>query len=151
MDDGVIRLVPAGDTEFAKDAAFGYKSSNLREVKLFNLSIWNGWPLIHTIKDSRFTCNFLDLNIVGGGENSRPHTSQQCNIYFYSTFKERWTRGCFWVSFQSAKGTEYCERKHDHTHARARAHTDTHKGRNTCTTNKLVEWLKWFVSFISLS
>ncbi|GMQ11552.1 hypothetical protein CsSME_00054150 [Camellia sinensis var. sinensis] len=25
------RLVPAGDTEFAKDAAFGYKSSNLRE------------------------------------------------------------------------------------------------------------------------
>lgn len=29
---GVCRLVPAGDTEFAKDAAFGYKSSNLREV-----------------------------------------------------------------------------------------------------------------------
>ncbi|KAJ0105252.1 hypothetical protein Patl1_19593 [Pistacia atlantica] len=27
----VDRLVPAGDTEFAKDAAFGYKSSNLRE------------------------------------------------------------------------------------------------------------------------
>ncbi|KAB1223159.1 putative oxidoreductase YgbJ [Morella rubra] len=25
------KLVPAGDTEFAKDAAFGYKSSNLRE------------------------------------------------------------------------------------------------------------------------
>ncbi|XVF09451.1 hypothetical protein REPUB_Repub07fG0093700 [Reevesia pubescens] len=25
------RLIPAGDTEFAKDAAFGYKSSNLRE------------------------------------------------------------------------------------------------------------------------
>ncbi|KAH9610731.1 hypothetical protein KSS87_022866, partial [Heliosperma pusillum] len=25
------RLVPAGDTEFAKDSAFGYKSSNLRE------------------------------------------------------------------------------------------------------------------------
>lgn len=28
----VRSLVPAGDTEFAKDAAFGYKSSNLREV-----------------------------------------------------------------------------------------------------------------------
>lgn len=28
----VHRLVPAGETEFAKDAAFGYKSSNLREV-----------------------------------------------------------------------------------------------------------------------
>jgi hypothetical protein len=26
------RLVPAGDTEFAKDAVFGYKASNLREV-----------------------------------------------------------------------------------------------------------------------
>jgi uncharacterized protein YgbK (DUF1537 family) len=26
------RLVPAGETEFAKDASFGYKSSNLREV-----------------------------------------------------------------------------------------------------------------------
>lgn len=26
------RLVPSGDTEFAKDASFGYKSSNLREV-----------------------------------------------------------------------------------------------------------------------
>ncbi|KAL6576382.1 hypothetical protein OROHE_000163 [Orobanche hederae] len=24
-------LVPAGETEFAKDASFGYKSSNLRE------------------------------------------------------------------------------------------------------------------------
>jgi len=31
------RLVPAGDTEFAKDAAFGYKSSNLRDVKLLIL------------------------------------------------------------------------------------------------------------------
>lgn len=29
---GVNSLVPAGDTEFAKDASFGYKSSNLREV-----------------------------------------------------------------------------------------------------------------------
>lgn len=28
----VNSLVPAGDTEFAKDASFGYKSSNLREV-----------------------------------------------------------------------------------------------------------------------
>ncbi|KAG6745758.1 hypothetical protein POTOM_050264 [Populus tomentosa] len=27
----VCRLVPAGDTEFARDASFGYKSSNLRE------------------------------------------------------------------------------------------------------------------------
>ncbi|KAL4555611.1 hypothetical protein LXL04_038235 [Taraxacum kok-saghyz] len=27
----VLRLIPAGDTEFAKDASFGYKSSNLRE------------------------------------------------------------------------------------------------------------------------
>lgn len=35
MDHGVCRLVPAGDTEFAKDAAFGYKASNLREVKIF--------------------------------------------------------------------------------------------------------------------
>jgi hypothetical protein len=26
------RLVPAVDTEFAKDAVFGYKASNLREV-----------------------------------------------------------------------------------------------------------------------
>jgi uncharacterized protein YgbK (DUF1537 family) len=25
------RLVPAGETEFAKDAAFGYRSSNLKE------------------------------------------------------------------------------------------------------------------------
>jgi hypothetical protein len=39
MDDGVFRLVPAGDTEFAKDAAFGFKSSNLREVKPFHLSV----------------------------------------------------------------------------------------------------------------
>lgn len=31
-----IRLVPAGDTEFAKDAVFGYKASNLREVIGFN-------------------------------------------------------------------------------------------------------------------
>lgn len=29
----VHRLIPAGETEFAKDASFGYKSSNLREVK----------------------------------------------------------------------------------------------------------------------
>lgn len=29
------RLIPAGETEFAKDAAFGYKSSNLREVHTF--------------------------------------------------------------------------------------------------------------------
>ena len=28
------RLVPAGETEFAKDASFGYKSSNLREVRI---------------------------------------------------------------------------------------------------------------------
>jgi hypothetical protein len=42
MDDGVFRLVPAGDTEFAKDASFGYKSSNLREVKLFKLSFEMG-------------------------------------------------------------------------------------------------------------
>lgn len=27
------RLVPAGDTEFAQDAVFGYQSSNLREVR----------------------------------------------------------------------------------------------------------------------
>lgn len=27
-----FRLVPAGQTEFSKDAAFGYKASNLREV-----------------------------------------------------------------------------------------------------------------------
>lgn len=33
----VCRLVPAGDTEFAKDAAFGYKCSNLREVRNFPL------------------------------------------------------------------------------------------------------------------
>lgn len=32
VDNDICRLVPAGDTEFAKDAAFGYKSSNLREV-----------------------------------------------------------------------------------------------------------------------
>ncbi|EXB61745.1 Fructose-bisphosphate aldolase [Morus notabilis] len=31
IGDGICRIVPAGDTEFAKDAAFGYKSSNLRE------------------------------------------------------------------------------------------------------------------------
>lgn len=30
------RLVPAGETEFARDAAFGYKSSNLREVLCLN-------------------------------------------------------------------------------------------------------------------
>lgn len=42
MDDGDIRLIPAGDTEFAKDAAFGYKSSNLREVKHFSfMAVWN--------------------------------------------------------------------------------------------------------------
>lgn len=28
----IFRLIPAADTGFAKDAAFGYKSSNLREV-----------------------------------------------------------------------------------------------------------------------
>ena len=28
-----VRLVPAGETEFAKDAVFGYQSSNLRDVK----------------------------------------------------------------------------------------------------------------------
>ncbi|XP_072068424.1 uncharacterized protein [Arachis hypogaea] len=27
----LISSIPAGDTEFAKDAAFGYKSSNLRD------------------------------------------------------------------------------------------------------------------------
>lgn len=32
MGCGVYRLVPAAETEFAKDAAFGYTSSNLREV-----------------------------------------------------------------------------------------------------------------------
>ena len=32
---GICRLVPAGETEFAKDAAFGYRSSNLREVFFF--------------------------------------------------------------------------------------------------------------------
>lgn len=52
MDDVIIRLIPAGDTEFAKDAAFGYKSSNLREVKhFFFMSVWNAWPLIHTIDE----------------------------------------------------------------------------------------------------
>lgn len=30
------RLVPAGDTEFAKDAVFGYKASNIREVNVFS-------------------------------------------------------------------------------------------------------------------
>lgn len=29
----LCRLVPAGDTEFAQDAVFGYQSSNLREVR----------------------------------------------------------------------------------------------------------------------
>lgn len=32
----LFSLVPAGDTEFAKDAVFGYKASNLREVIGFN-------------------------------------------------------------------------------------------------------------------
>lgn len=39
MDCIVCRLVPAGDTEFAKDAAFGYKSSNLREVLILFILI----------------------------------------------------------------------------------------------------------------
>lgn len=30
--DLIYSLIPAGETEFAKDAAFGYKSSNLRQV-----------------------------------------------------------------------------------------------------------------------
>lgn len=34
LDIPFFRLVPAGQTEFSKDAAFGYKASNLREVCL---------------------------------------------------------------------------------------------------------------------
>ena len=33
--DIIYRLIPAGETEFAKDAAFGYKSSNLRQVSFW--------------------------------------------------------------------------------------------------------------------
>lgn len=68
------RLVPAGETEFSKDAAFGYKSSNLCEVCFF-CKLYQ----IQALKNLR-KCFYLFIDLpctipVGGGENRWPHTS----------------------------------------------------------------------------
>lgn len=65
---GVNSLVPAGETEFAKDASFGYKSSNLREVYVVFTSIYVKYLVFVWILNGvkfNFICNFLHLNFSG--------------------------------------------------------------------------------------
>jgi hypothetical protein len=72
----VCSLVPAGDTEFAKDAAFGYKSSNLRDVKHFVPSfdfINVIYILLLLIRIIMFRDAFYP-NIVGRGKDKWSHT-----------------------------------------------------------------------------
>lgn len=54
LNDVACRLVPAGDTEFAKDASFGFKSSNLREVRIIIFSTWKAHHFKNSWSDLRF-------------------------------------------------------------------------------------------------
>ncbi|RVW52705.1 D-tagatose-1,6-bisphosphate aldolase subunit GatY [Vitis vinifera] len=101
------RLVPAGDTEFAKDASFGYKSSNLRE--------WVEEKTIGRIPASSVTSISIQLLRKGGPDAVCMHlcSLQKGSTCIVNAASER-DMAVFAAGMIQAKSLALAERKGKH-------------------------------------
>ncbi|XP_075653873.1 uncharacterized protein LOC142624220 [Castanea sativa] len=94
------KLVPAGDTEFAKDAAFGYKASNLRE--------WVEDKTCGRIPASKVTSISIQLLRKGGPDAVFERLCNLPKVSKHSSFQES---RCFYVVSTNGRKEDFSYRK----------------------------------------